>query len=145
MIWSVVESESHIQRTLLKLIRNAICFLYELSHRRLLWSHHSLWSHLQTCEVIWSHWLIWSYLELTGPIGSLWSHLEPSGAVWSQLEPSGAIWSYRGAPATGVIWSHLKTFGATWSHLEPSGAVSSYLDPSESCQKGDVTICYHLV
>jgi len=35
LIWLVVESESHIQRTLLKLIRNPICFLYELSHRRL--------------------------------------------------------------------------------------------------------------
>ena len=159
LIWSVVESESHIQRTLLKLIRNPICFLYELSHRRLLWSHHSLWSHLQTCEVIWSH---LAHLELPGANWTYPVPLEPPGTIWSSLQSAGAIWSYLELSGGTCNWSHLEPSEDIWSHLEPSGgiwnhlersqaiwthlrvvrrgmspyvrAISSYLDSSEGCQ-----------
>ena len=105
IIWSVAESESHIQKTLLKLIRNPIFSVYALSHRRFwgairasgaIWG---LWSHLESSGVI------CSYLELSGPIWRLWSHLESSGAVWSHLQSSGAIWSY--LDISGGIWSLL--------------------------------------
>ena len=156
LIWSVVESESHIQKTLLKLIRSPIFFLYELSHRRLLRPSELL----EPSGDVWSHWepsgVIWSYLELSGPIRSLWSLLELSGAVWSHLELSRAIWTY--LEASGAFWSqgshlepsediwrHLEPSGGIWYHLESTAAISSYLDPSESCHRGGVTICCHLV
>ena len=138
LIWSVVESESHIQKTLLKLIRSPIFFLYELSHRRLLRPSELLepsgdvWSHREPSGVI------WSYLELSGPIRSLWSLLEPSGAVWSHLEPSGAISSYldisggiwsllEPRESSETIWRHLEAPGAIWSHMVPSGVYCIHL------------------
>ena len=102
LIWSVVESESHIQKTLLKLMRGPIFFLYELSHRRLV-----------------------RPLELLEPSGDVWSHQEPSGVIWSYLELSGLIQSI-----IQSLWSLLELSGAVWSHLEPPGAISSYLDIS---------------
>ena len=126
IIWSVVESESHIQKTLLKLIRNPIFSVYELSHRRfwepseLLEPSGDVSTHLEPSGVI------WSYPELSGPIRGLWSHLEPSEAVWSHLQRSGAIWSYLD------IWNHLKTFEGTWSHLEAYRTIWSRLEPSQA-------------
>ena len=132
LIWSVVESESHIQKTLLKLIRSPIFFLYELSHRRLFCGHQSFWSHLEMSGVIWSHLessgAIWSYLDLSGASGAFWNYLELSGVIWSNLELSRAIWTYlEPFGAKGVIWNHLKTFGGTWSHLEAYGTIWSLL------------------
>ena len=141
MIWSVVESESHIQKTLLKLIRNPIFSLYELSHRRLLWPSELLepsgdaWSHLEPSGAI------SSYLDISGGI---WRHLEPSGIIWRHLELSGGICNY--LESSGASWSHLGHLepygpsGAIWNHLEPSGAILSYMDSSEGCQGG----CHHM-
>ena len=138
-IWSVVESESHIQKTLLKLIRNPICFLYELSHRRLLEPSEllegAIWRRLESSGAIWSHMepsgVIWSCLELSGIIRSLWSHLEPSGTVWSiwtYLKASRACWSFWShLEPSEDIWSYLEVYGTIWSLLEPSQAIWTHL------------------
>ena len=96
LIWSVVESESRIQKALLKLIRSLIFFLYELSHRRLLRPS-----------------------ELLEPSGDVWSHQEPSGVIWSYLELSGPIRSLCSLEPPGVISSYLDISGGIWSLLEP--------------------------
>ena len=122
--------------------------------------HQSFWSHPETSGVIRSHLessgATWSCLDLSGASGAFWNYLELSGVIWSHLELSRAIWTY--LEASGAFWSqgsHLEPSEDIWRHLEPSGgiwyhlestvAISSYLDPSESCHRGGVTICCHLV
>jgi hypothetical protein len=94
LIWSVVDSESHIQKTLLKLIRNPI-FLFRNCLTGGFGSHQSFWSYLETSPVIWSHLessgATQSYLDLSGSSGPIWNHLKPSGVICSALELSGAI------------------------------------------------------
>ena len=159
LIWSVVESESHIQKTLLKLIRSLI-FVFMNCLTGGFCGHQSFWSHPETSGVIRSHLessgATWSCLDLSGASGAFWNYLELSGVIWSHLELSRAIWTY--LEASGAFWSqgsHLEPSEDIWRHLEPSGgiwyhlestvAISSYLDPSESCHRGGVTICCHLV
>ena len=156
LIWSVVESESHIQKALLKLIRSPIFFLYELSHRRLLRPSQLLepsgdvWSHREPSGVI------WSYLEISGPIRSLWSLLEPSEAIWSHLEPSGAISSYldisggiwsllEPRESSGTIWRHLEAPGAIWRHMVPSGVYCSHLKLSWPIWELSQGGCHHML
>ena len=94
-----MESESHIQKTPLKLIRSPIFSLHELSHRRLLWPSELLepsgdvWSHLEPSEDIWKH------LE---PSGGIWYHLESTAAISSYLDPSESC--HRGVSPYVVIW-----------------------------------------
>ena len=135
LIWSVVESESHIQKTLLKLIRSPIFVpLWIVSPaafaairasgaiRRRLESSGAIWSHLELPGAV------WTYPEPLEPSGTIWSCLESSGATWSYLELSGHIWRHlEPFGAKGVIWNHLKTFGGTWSHLEAYGTIWSLL------------------
>ena len=145
LIWSVVESESHIQKTLLKLIRNPIFSVYELSHRRfwepseLLEPSGDVSSHLEPSGVISG--ATQSYLDLSGGSGAIWNHLKPSGVICSALELSGAI------SISGTIWRHLRAPGAIWRHIEPSGVVWSHLKlswPIWEFSQGRVTICYHV-
>ena len=156
LIWSVVEWESHIHKTLLKLTRDSIFSFMN-------WLPAGFWSHrllepstLEPSGAVWSHLVpsgvIWSNLDLSGVSGAIWNHLEPwshveaSEGIWSYLDLSGGIWSLLGP--TGGIWNHQKASGAAWSHLEvygPSVAFWNHLKLSGYIWELSEAECPHML